>query len=208
MTTIEAMLEDLEAFFSALSQQDGFDVTMDREAPASAAELSSLEQALGYAIPADIAAMWRRGWVSTSGTMEHDSFVAIGRDLCGPGIVSRDLSDLRALAGTSAEDDGTPTATFRRLAREGFPLSFENPVLASDASGAIYLLNYKDVEARRVAASLRDHLASWLGAGAFSQLDEEAGGAALVDAVRPLLPAWAEAAPNAWSEAYRAIYFA
>lgn len=207
MTTLETMLDDLATFFSALSERDGFDVTVDREKPTTEAAIRALEQALGYAVPTEIAAMWRRGWVSTGGSMEHDSFVAIGRDLCGPDIALRDLSTLRDRAADPEGDDETPFGVFGRLAREGFTLSFENPVLASDASGAIYLLNFKDAEARKVASSLRDHLVSWLGAGGFCELDDEGGAAALLEAVRPSLPAWVEPPPNAWSETYRAIYF-
>lgn len=210
--SISERLQDIESFFARLAEADGFEVYVDTEGPASDDDIAEVEKALGYPVPAQVATMWRRGFVSTSGTMEHDSFVAIGRDFCSPSVVLRELGTLREVAkqweGREPPEPATPTAEFVRLAREGFPLSFENPVLASDASGAIYLLNYKDCDARKVGDSLSDHLTAWLAAGAFSQLDDEAGQVALLDAVRALLPAWAKVAgPNVWLDTYRALYF-
>jgi cell wall assembly regulator SMI1 len=193
--TIAQKLQDLEAFFEKLGEVDGFEVYVDRAQPAGDEDIAKIEQVLGYAVHPEIAAMWRRGVASISGTMSHDSFVAIGRDFCSTDIVLREIAQFRDVAQERATGEppepGSPTATFDRLVREGFPLSFENPMLASDASGAIFLVNMKDLDAREVGGTLSQHLTAWLAAGGFSQLDDEGGGRALIEAVRPLLPAWA-----------------
>lgn len=205
-------LQDLESFFSTLKETEGFDVFIERHDPDSDADIAKLEQTLGYSVHPEIAAMWRRGAVSVSGEMKHDSFVAIGRDFCSTSIVMRDLETLRDIAKQSQSQDppeaGSPNAEFVRLAREGFPLSFENPVLASDATGAIYFLNFKDCDARKVGSTLSEHLSAWVASGAFSQLDEEGGQEALLAKVQPHLPAWAkDVKANAWLDTYRAVYF-
>jgi hypothetical protein len=210
--TIAQQLHDVEHLFGRLGDAEGFEVYVDPLDPGSEEDVATLEQKLGYAVHPEIAAMWRRGFVSTSGTMEHDSFVSIGRDFCSPDIVLRDISKLRDIAaqwdGQEAPEPGSTTAEFVRLAREGFPLSFENPILVSDRSGAIYLFNHKDREARKVGNTLSEHLTAWLAAGGFNAVDDLAGQVALLEAVGPLLPAWASpSTPNVWLDTYRDVYF-
>lgn len=69
-------------------------------------------------------------------------------------------------------------------------------------------VNYKDCDARKVGSTLSEHLAAWLGAGAFNQVDDAEGQAALAIAVRSHLPGWAiGAGANVWLETYRDLYF-
>ena len=202
-------LSDVDAFFRELSKQPGFEVYGDDLPVAADAEIAAVEEVLGYPIPSEIRALWTSGVKVWQGTFQHDSFVSFGRDLCGPDIALRDLPTLRERADDPLSADAPEeTREFVRLAKEGFPISFENPILVSDSGGAIYLMNFGDVAATRLAASLSEHLADWLRAGGLVQIDDEEGYRAFMSKVAATLTAWARGGgASKWLEYYRQTYW-
>jgi len=203
---VEQQLTTLETFFNELRGIKDMVLNERPVEPQSPADIAEVEKALGYPLPGDVATLWRRGFACMKGYLENPH-VSVGWDFTDCASVLEGISDLRGIAGDAEGDEEGANGEFYRLAREGFPITFENPVLATDASGAIYYLNFKDCDAYELAPSLAGFLATWLKAGTFRNVDSVAAYGAFLEAIKPALPAGFEPSPeNTWWETYRTKY--
>jgi hypothetical protein len=187
---------EIEQFFVQAAKVAGLETFDKSLAPASDAEIASVESKHGFQAPDELRRFWRRGLeqIKLSTPDEDDGFATAGFDWLKLKLLDRDLPMFRGLAQHYPEGDPE-----KRLLEVGIPLTYSPPQLVWDPDNGIVHYSTQNPLLPAITPTLSAFLEHWLEAGCFASHALSA----YLPLVEGLVPGRIPQSENRWVAYYR-----